>query len=98
MNSHNKLSAINSPTPTDQSDLSDQIRIYIQQWFPDFNYRKRDDLFFAALKAEFPSVDLLNEIKSFHAWCLDRNDNDSLNYRLTFRKWLANAVKGRKPR
>lgn len=95
MTPRDKLSLKPLPAPVDQLD---EIRIYLQQWFPDFNYRKRDDLFFAALKAEYGSVDLLREIKSFHAWCLDRNDDNDLNYRLTLRKWLSNARKPLKPR
>lgn len=75
-----------SPSP----DQLDEIRLYLQQWFPDFHYSKKDDYFFAALHAEYPALNLLQELKTFHAWCLDRRVSDSI-YRLTFRKWLAKA-------
>ena len=70
------------------AQLMDEIRDYLENWFPDFAYRKRDDYFFAALYAEFRGVDILDEIKAFHAWCLDRND-ERVSYRLSFRRWLA---------
>lgn len=77
--------------PNQHTDLLHEIRSYIQQWFPDFCYRKPDDFFFAALYAEFPTLDLLEEIKTFHAWCLDKHDQD-MNYRISLRRWLRKAV------
>jgi len=78
-------------------ELMDEIRIYLEQWFPDFSYSKRDDFFFAALYAEYPAVDLLEEIKTFHAWCLDR-DSEGMSYRLSFRRWLAKGASYRAKR
>ena len=75
----------------EQTDLLQEIRSYIEQWFPDFSYRKHDDYFFAALYAEFRGLDLLEEIKNFHAWCLDKNDQQ-MNYRISLRRWLRKAV------
>jgi hypothetical protein len=72
------------------------IRTYLQQWFPDFGYRREDDLFFGALQADFPQADLLTQLKAFHAWCLDRQGSKPINYRLTLRKWLANSGRKRK--
>jgi hypothetical protein len=71
-------------------DQLDAIRFYLQQWFPDFQYSKKDDLFFAALHAEYPQIDLSCELKAFHAWCLDKAVAKTA-YRLTFRKWLSKA-------
>lgn len=79
------------------ADQMDEIRLYLQQWFPDFNYSKKDDYFFAALHAEYPSVNLLLELKSFHAWCLDKRVPDSA-YRLTLRKWLSHAFSNHRRR
>ena len=73
------------------TELMDEIRGYLQQWFPDFGYCKRDDYFFAALYVEFRGVDILDEIKSFHAWCLDKGAED-MSYRLSFRRWLAKGA------
>jgi hypothetical protein len=67
------------------SDI-EPLRAYLQQWFPDFGYHRADDLFFGALQAEFPQADLLAQMKTFHAWCLDRPAAKAFNYRLTFRK------------
>jgi len=69
----------------------DAIRDYLNTWFPEFNYRPRDDLFFASLAAEFPRLDLPAQFRTFHAWCLDRHDFHRLNFRLCFRKWLLHA-------
>ena len=77
------------------TQLMDEIRDYLVNWFPDFDYRKRDDYFFAALYVEFPGVDLLDEIKAFHAWCLDRNA-EGMSYRLSFRRWLAKGASFRR--
>ena len=55
------------------TDLLEEIRSYLQQWFPAFSYRKPDDYFFAALYVEFRDLDLLEEIKVFHAWCLTQS-------------------------
>jgi hypothetical protein len=73
------------------NDDLDAVKAYLEQWFPQFGYQPRDDLFLACLRAEFPRVDLLEQIKTFHAWCLDRQDGKPLNYRLTLRKWLRNS-------
>ena len=70
----------------------EQLSTYLQQWFPDFGYHRADDLFFGALQAEFPQADLLAQMKTFHAWCLDRPTAKPFNYRLTFRKWLSNSA------
>jgi hypothetical protein len=78
----------------DPADRIHQIRVYLQQWFPEFNYSPRDDTFLAALHAEFPSIDLLEQLKAFHAWCLDKH-NAEISYRLTFRKWLSRAKPAR---
>ena len=71
-------------------DLIEEIRSYLQQWFPAFSYRKPDDYFFAALYVEFRDLDLLEEIKVFHAWCLDK-DQEDMNYRISLRRWLRKA-------
>jgi hypothetical protein len=73
------------------SSPPNDLRAYLQQWFPDFGYRPSDDLFFESLGQEFPNLSLLAELKAFHAWCLDRPRGQALNYRLSFRKWLAHA-------
>jgi len=77
--------------PVQSTELMNEIREYLENWFPDFAYRKRDDYFFAALYAEFRGVDILDEFKAFHAWCLDR-DTDGISYRLSFRRWLAKGA------
>lgn len=73
------------------TDPMDEIREYLQRWFPDFAYCKRDDYFFEALYVEFRDVDILAEIKSFHAWCLDKGAED-MSYRLSFRRWLSKGA------
>ena len=76
---------------TERTDLLQEIRGYLQQWFPDFGYHKPDDYFFAALYVEFRGLNLLEEIKDFHAWTLDKGDED-MNYRISLRRWLRRAV------
>jgi hypothetical protein len=83
--------------PVNHSDQLEEIRIFLLTWFPDFQYSKSDDLFFAALRAEYPKLDLLRELKSFHAWCLD-NQVPKTAYRLTFRKWLSRTTSYKRSR
>ncbi len=70
----------------------ERVREYLQKWFPEFGYRSpRDDLFLASLEDDFPHADLVEQIKTFHAWCLDRAGGKPMNYRLTLRKWVSNT-------
>ena len=85
-----------SGRPPDPADPNARLRHYLRTFFPDFRYRPQDDFFFAALRDEFPQAALLAEMKTFHAWCLDRQGTSPMNYRRTFRKWASNA-QSRKP-
>ena len=80
----------------DPADFDGPLRHYLLSFFPDFQFRPQDRFFFAALLDEFPGADLLAELRTFHAWCLDRQGPRPMNYRLTFRKWVSNA-QSRKP-
>lgn len=86
------------PNPADPDPLDPfaPLKHYLRAFFPDFHYRYPDDFFFAALREEFPQANLLAEMRTFHAWCLDRSPARPMNYRLTFRKWVSNA-QSRKP-
>ena len=90
---------LETPDRNPHLELMDEIRHYLQNWFPDFAYSKRDDYLFAALYVEFRGVDILDELKAFHAWCLDR-DTDGISYRLSFRRWLAKGAtfRAKKPK
>ena len=85
------------PDRLQPTDFIEEIRSYLEQWFPDFGYRKPDDYFFAGLYVEFRALDLLEQIKDFHAWCLDKDDED-MNYRISFRRWLRKAASYRASR
>jgi hypothetical protein len=82
---------------TDPLDPFATLKRYLRAFFPDFHYRYPDDFFFAALREEFPRADLLAEMRTFHAWCLDRSSARPMNDRLTFRKWVSNAQSRKTP-
>ena len=55
-----------------------------------FDLRK-DLPFVKSLLADFPTLDLEEEIKDWGAWLLDRESDGNANYRLRLRKWLKNS-------
>jgi hypothetical protein len=65
-----------------------------QKLFPTLSFQDMDDQnFFANLVEEYgTSLDVMEQLKLFHAWCLDQHPTKIKNPRFRFRSWLANAA------
>ena len=70
----------------------DQILAYLQVLLPGYPYRADlDAAFIGELAADFPNVDILEEIKSFR-WYYDNAPLARVkNIRVALRRWIANA-------
>ena len=70
----------------------EKILAYLQEQLPDYPYRADlDEAFIAELAADFPDLDILEEIKSFR-WYYDNAPLARVkNVRLALRRWIANA-------
>jgi hypothetical protein len=73
--------------------VPEPLKQYLSDWFPEFGFHPRDAAYWGALAQDFPEVDLLEQLKIFHAWSLDRFNGKTATYRLSFRKWLSYASK-----
>ena len=58
----------------------------------DFSEYPYDDLkdppYFLRLLTDFGDLDLLDELKQYHAWTLDQPQTKKIHYRSRFRSWL----------
>ena len=70
----------------------EKILAYLQEQLPDYPYRPElDAAFIAELTADFPDVDILEEIKTFR-WYYDNAPLTRVkNVRVALRRWIANA-------
>ena len=70
----------------------EKILAYLQEQLPDYPYRSElDAAFIAELTADFPDVDILEEIKTFR-WYFDNAPLSRVNnVRVALRRWIANA-------
>ena len=70
----------------------EKILAYLQEQLPDYPYRADlDAAFIAELAADFPDLDILEEIKSFR-WYYDNAPLARVkNVRLALRRWIANG-------
>jgi len=70
----------------------DQILAYLQEQLPDYPFQvDLDASFVAELAADFPDVDILEEIKTFR-WYYDNAPLARVkNIRVALRRWIANA-------
>ena len=75
-------------------DPLDQIIAFIQEAFDDFAIDERiDRKFFALLTQDFDTIDVLDELKNYHAWTLDQPRNGrAINHHSRFRHWLKRAL------
>ena len=48
----------------------------------------KDREFFQEILDDFPGLDIIEQLKSFQAWILDRSEDRKIGYRSTIRKWL----------
>lgn len=69
---------------------------YLETYFDEYPFdRGKDKKFFIILYNEFPSLDILSELKLFHTWIIDKGVSTN-NPRLSFRKWLNNTIQWQK--
>ena len=70
----------------------EKILAYLQEQLPGYPYRADlDAAFIGELAADFPDVDILEEIKSFR-WYYDNAPLSRVkNVRVALRRWIANA-------
>lgn len=61
--------------------------------YKNYNFNQQyDKEFFEELVSEFSGdLDVMNQLKQFHAWCIDQHPTQIKNIRLRFRSWLVNA-------
>lgn len=83
-------------------EKSIELKLVAQRLFTQMNPESPDDqIFFQELLLEFSNqLDVLDQLKKFHAWCLDQHPQRILNCRFRFRSWLGNAAeyqKNKKP-
>ena len=76
--------------PSSALDLSEKAH----KLFPTIAGQNDEDvIFFQALLEEFTGdLDVMQQLKLFHAWCLDQHPTKIKNPRFRFRSWLANAA------
>ena len=80
-------------SPSERECLNILKRIYN---YP-LSYTK-DIEFIRQMLTEFPDIDILNEVKKFAAYTLDKPFKQSSNPRLRLRNWLSNARKFKQER
>lgn len=71
-----------------------ELNEIITQLFSHFKPNPDDDeRFFNEIITEFSAtLDVKDQLKQFHAWCLDQHPTKILNCRFRFRSWLKNAA------
>jgi hypothetical protein len=73
------------------SQLNDLL-YFARNWFEEYPYSIiKDPGYFELLLDEFPDLDLLYEIRLYHAWTLDQVGRRPFHYRLLFRLWLMHS-------
>ena len=83
-----------------ESQSADQLKSSAQRLFSQMNPESPDDAaYFQELITEFSAViNVMDQLKKFHAWCLDQHPLRIVNCRFRFRSWLANAAEYQKNR
>ena len=73
-------------------NLLDGLLNYLKCDFELYPYsEERDPRYYTQLLKEFNDLDLLEELKQYHAWVLDQPEGKKISYRSRFRSWLKTA-------
>ena len=73
-------------------DGVEELICYIELYFKEYPFRwDKDKAFFQQLLDEFPHLDVLDQLKRFRIWLMDREDCKGRNLRSRFRNWLVRA-------
>ena len=78
---------------------TNDIRELLSRLFDQYQANPSDEALFQQMIDEFhPALDLVDQIKQFHAWCLDQHPKKITNCRFRLRSWLKNADSYKKSR
>lgn len=84
-----------SPTSSNSIQIHECLKILKKITGYPFDLEKDKELL-QSLEKDFPSIDMLNELKKFAAYKLDHPLRKGSNARLQIRRWFENEVKWRK--
>lgn len=71
----------------------EKLMDYLMHQFDGYPYHEdKDPRYFSRLIDDFPSVDIEEELKQFHAWTLDQSQDKTIYYRSRFRSWLKKSM------
>ena len=75
-------------------EILDAIMAFIKEAFDNFAVDDRiDRKFFTLLIQDFNTLDVLDELKNYHAWTLDQvRSGRAVNHHSRFRHWLKRAL------
>jgi hypothetical protein len=86
---HNELNPMNLINDDEQAIL-DYLKIEI----PNYSYNEKKDLMhIRALQVDFPAVNILDVLKDWRAWLIDRPLTNKSNPRSQIRTWVKNQSK-----
>ncbi len=78
--------------PAFRHGLLDGLLDYLKYDFELYPYsEERDPRYYKQLLKDFDDLDLLEELKQYHAWILDQPEEKKISYRCRFRSWLKTA-------
>jgi hypothetical protein len=73
----------------DRSDRSLEEILEFLKRFGTYPYdEEKDREFLTELLQDFPTVNVLDQLKEFQAWVLDRDNDRKIGYRTAIRKWV----------
>ncbi len=69
-----------------------QVLTYLRTEFVGYPFNEeKDPRYFKLLFDEFPTLNIEEEVKQYHAWTLDQDEGKKIFYRSRFRSWLKMA-------
>lgn len=78
------------------AEMEEKLRLvlsYLRAQFSKYPYDEdKDPTYFWRLIDEFYELDILEELKQYHAWSLDQPDDKKIAYRSRFRTWLKTSL------
>lgn len=81
-----------------KNEESGYLRVlnYLRDQFEQYPYEIPKDIkYFEQLFLDFPSLDIEEELKQYHAWVLDQPSWKKISYRSRFRQWLRRSLQFR---
>ena len=76
-----------------KEEIISELSKIAQSHFLNFNSTENDSQYFQSLYDDFSEdLNVVAQLKLFHAWCLDQHPQRITNTRLRIRSWMQNAV------